>query len=99
MADREKSHETSCKNRAVLYRKNSRTGLLKVSCDTFLALSHGETSFMKPNLMRLVASCDTALRRRGAMISTVASQAEDTGYESHVDKNFSFYNSKTMTYT
>ena len=61
MADREKSHETSCKNRAVLYRKNSRTGLLKVSCDTFLSLSHGETSFMKPNLMRLVASCDTAL--------------------------------------
>ena len=26
-----------------------------------LALSHGETSFMKPNLMRLVASCDTAV--------------------------------------
>ena len=33
--------------RAVLYRKNSRTGLLHVSCDTFLALSHGEISFMK----------------------------------------------------
>ena len=41
-------------------------GLLKVSCDTFLALSHGETSFMKPNLMRLVASCDTALRHTQA---------------------------------
>ena len=54
LADREKSHETSCKNKAVFYRKNSRTGLLKVSCDKFLALSYCETSFMKPNLMRLV---------------------------------------------
>ena len=62
MADREKSHETSCKNRAVLYRKISHTGLLKVSCDTFYSLSHGETSFMKPNPMRLVASCDKTFR-------------------------------------
>ena len=27
----------------------------------FLALSHGETGFMKPNPMKLVASCDMAL--------------------------------------
>ena len=35
-------------------------GLLKVSSNTFSALSHGETGFMKPSLMKLVASCDTA---------------------------------------
>ena len=56
-----KFHETNCKNRAVLYRKNSRTVLLKVACNTFLALSHGETGFMKPNLMKLVPSCDMAI--------------------------------------
>ena len=44
----------------MLYRKNSRTGLLKVSCNTFLALAHGETGFMKPSLMKLAASCDKA---------------------------------------
>ena len=61
MANWEKFHETRRKNRAVLYRKNSRTGHLKVRCNMFAALSHGETGFMEPNLMKLVASCDIAL--------------------------------------
>ena len=35
LANWEKFHKIRCKNRAVFYRKNSRTGLLKVSCNTF----------------------------------------------------------------